>query len=172
MKEHPIPRDGAWDDVSGESFLRLLLSMPIEHASYNTVSLHVTGLEMRYPSCHSSQTCTPHVHFLIQGPFNLRIEINSSTRSKMPYYTRNALQISLRDRCCFWSCCRLRTGPCCYYTYVNEDQMRGLHLQGRSSVYSTNRGCGVDPRNIAQRIMEVRSRQILSLHTLCKIVTL
>lgn len=38
MKDHPIPRDGAWDDVSGESFLRLLLSMPIEHASYNTVS--------------------------------------------------------------------------------------------------------------------------------------
>ena len=26
-------------------------------------------------------------------------------------------------------------------------------LQGRD--YSTNRGCGVDPRNIAQRIMEV-----------------
>lgn len=37
MKDHPIPRDGAWDDVSGESFLRLLLSMPIEHASYTTV---------------------------------------------------------------------------------------------------------------------------------------
>lgn len=40
MKDHPIPRDGAWDDVSGESFLRLLLSMPIEHATYTTVSSH------------------------------------------------------------------------------------------------------------------------------------
>ena len=33
-KENPIPRDGAWDDVSGETFLRTLLSMPIEHASW------------------------------------------------------------------------------------------------------------------------------------------
>ena len=30
-------QDGAWDDVSGETFLRELLSMPIEHAGYNMV---------------------------------------------------------------------------------------------------------------------------------------
>lgn len=62
-KNHPIPRDGAWDDVSGESFLRLLLSMPIEHASYTS---------------------------------------------------------------------------------------------GKTAMYSCNAGCGVDPRNIAQRIMDIR----------------
>jgi hypothetical protein len=27
---------GTWDDVSGESFLRKLLSMPIEAATFNT----------------------------------------------------------------------------------------------------------------------------------------
>ena len=32
-----IVQDGAWDDVSGETFLRELLSMPIEHAGYNMV---------------------------------------------------------------------------------------------------------------------------------------
>ncbi|GIL88708.1 hypothetical protein Vretimale_17286 [Volvox reticuliferus] len=33
IKEHPIPRDGNWDDVSGDTFLRTLLSMPIEEAT-------------------------------------------------------------------------------------------------------------------------------------------
>ena len=30
-------QDGAWDDVSGETFLRKLLSMPIEAAKWKTV---------------------------------------------------------------------------------------------------------------------------------------
>ncbi|KAG2451845.1 hypothetical protein HYH02_003621 [Chlamydomonas schloesseri] len=33
IKDNPIPRDGNWDDVSGDSFLRKLLSMPMEEAS-------------------------------------------------------------------------------------------------------------------------------------------
>ncbi|KAF8055112.1 PTC52 [Scenedesmus sp. PABB004] len=35
-KDNPIPRNGNWDEVSGEAFLRKLLSMPIEEAKYNT----------------------------------------------------------------------------------------------------------------------------------------
>ncbi|GBF89866.1 hypothetical protein Rsub_02570 [Raphidocelis subcapitata] len=35
-KENPIPKVGSWDDVSGEAFLRKLLSMPIEEASFRT----------------------------------------------------------------------------------------------------------------------------------------
>ena len=31
-------QSGAWDDVSGETFLRNLLSMPLEHAKWTTVS--------------------------------------------------------------------------------------------------------------------------------------
>ena len=31
-------QSGGWDDVSGETFLRNLLSMPLEHAKWNTVS--------------------------------------------------------------------------------------------------------------------------------------
>lgn len=31
-------QSGSWDEVSGEAFLRKLLSMPIEEAKYNTVS--------------------------------------------------------------------------------------------------------------------------------------
>jgi hypothetical protein len=34
------PQQGSWDEVSGEAFLRKLLSMPIEEAKYNTVSRH------------------------------------------------------------------------------------------------------------------------------------
>lgn len=36
MKHNPIPRDGAWDDVSGETFLRKLLSMQVDEAKYDT----------------------------------------------------------------------------------------------------------------------------------------
>eukprot|EP00879_Flechtneria_rotunda_P002039 GHRR01002217.1.p1 GENE.GHRR01002217.1~~GHRR01002217.1.p1 ORF type:complete len:556 (+),score=221.04 GHRR01002217.1:104-1771(+) len=35
-KENPIPKHGSWDEVSGEAFLRKLLSMPIEEAKFNT----------------------------------------------------------------------------------------------------------------------------------------
>lgn len=35
LAAHPIPRDGAWDDVSGESFLRTLLGMPVQEAKYS-----------------------------------------------------------------------------------------------------------------------------------------
>jgi hypothetical protein len=65
MKDNPIPRDGAWDDVSGENFLRKLLSMPIEGARWDL---------------------------------------------------------------------------------------------GRDPIYDHTPGCGVDPRNIAQRIMEIRTQ--------------
>ena len=34
MKTHKIPRDGNWDDVSGETFLRELLSMPMEETRW------------------------------------------------------------------------------------------------------------------------------------------
>ena len=30
-----------------------------------------------------------------------------------------------------------------------------INVQGRGEMYDCNPGCGVDPRNIAQRIMEV-----------------
>lgn len=30
-------------------------------------------------------------------------------------------------------------------------------MQGRAAMYTSNRGCGVDPRSLAQRIMEVNS---------------
>ncbi|KAL3142311.1 hypothetical protein ABBQ38_002652 [Trebouxia sp. C0009 RCD-2024] len=36
MQRNPIPRSGGWDDVSGETFLRNLLSMPLEHAKWTT----------------------------------------------------------------------------------------------------------------------------------------
>lgn len=36
MQKYPIPRSGAWDDVSGETFLRNLLSMPLELAKWTT----------------------------------------------------------------------------------------------------------------------------------------
>jgi len=36
LKENPIPRNGDWDDVSGETFLRTLLSMPVEVAKFET----------------------------------------------------------------------------------------------------------------------------------------
>lgn len=35
LEENPIPRDGNWDDVSGEAFLRKLLSMPMETAKFD-----------------------------------------------------------------------------------------------------------------------------------------
>ncbi|WIA39874.1 hypothetical protein OEZ86_013318 [Tetradesmus obliquus] len=35
-KQNPIPKDGSWDEISGEAFLRKLLAMPIEEAKYNT----------------------------------------------------------------------------------------------------------------------------------------
>jgi len=33
-----LVQNGSWDEVSGEAFLRKLLSMPIEEAKFNTVS--------------------------------------------------------------------------------------------------------------------------------------
>ena len=32
-----LPQTGAWDDVSGETFLRTLLSMPVQAAKFRTV---------------------------------------------------------------------------------------------------------------------------------------
>lgn len=34
-KANPIPRDGSWDDVSGTTFLRRLLSLPVSGARYD-----------------------------------------------------------------------------------------------------------------------------------------
>ena len=34
LKEHEIPRDGNWDDVSGETFLREMLMTPIEETRW------------------------------------------------------------------------------------------------------------------------------------------
>lgn len=34
LKENEIPREGNWDDISGETFLRTLLSMQIEETSW------------------------------------------------------------------------------------------------------------------------------------------
>lgn len=34
LKEHEIPRDGSWDDVSGETFLREMLMTPIEETRW------------------------------------------------------------------------------------------------------------------------------------------
>lgn len=34
LKENEIPREGNWDDISGETFLRTLLSMNIEETSW------------------------------------------------------------------------------------------------------------------------------------------
>ena len=34
-RSNEIPRDGAWEDVSGQTFLRNLLSMPIGEAKYD-----------------------------------------------------------------------------------------------------------------------------------------
>ena len=31
----PIPRDGSWDDVSGTTFLRTMLALPISDAAYD-----------------------------------------------------------------------------------------------------------------------------------------
>lgn len=45
-------QDGSWDEISGEAFLRKLLSMPIEEAKYNTVSAHA-------PLHQHSQQLTP-----------------------------------------------------------------------------------------------------------------
>eukprot|EP00884_Botryococcus_braunii_P000401 jgi/Botrbrau1/10361/Bobra.0321s0035.1 len=36
MDENPIPKQGRWDDVSGETFLRTLLSMPVSSAKFET----------------------------------------------------------------------------------------------------------------------------------------
>lgn len=36
IAQYPIPRDGTWDDVSGETFLRTLLTMPVQPAKFMT----------------------------------------------------------------------------------------------------------------------------------------
>lgn len=38
-------QSGAWDDVSGETFLRNLLSMPLEHAKWTTVSPLISSID-------------------------------------------------------------------------------------------------------------------------------
>lgn len=35
LAAHPIPREGSWDDVCGETFLRTLLGMPVQEAKYS-----------------------------------------------------------------------------------------------------------------------------------------
>lgn len=35
MKAHPIPQEGHWEDVCGDTFLRKLLSMPVEETRWN-----------------------------------------------------------------------------------------------------------------------------------------
>ena len=36
MRDNPIPSDGGWDDVSGETFLRTMLALPIGPAKFET----------------------------------------------------------------------------------------------------------------------------------------
>lgn len=40
-RAHPIPRDGAWDDVSGTTFLRTLLALPVMDARYDVGREHL-----------------------------------------------------------------------------------------------------------------------------------
>ena len=42
-----------------------------------------------------------------------------------------------------------------------------LEMQGRAAMYTTNRGCGVDPRSLAQRIMEVCTGLAYSKREVC-----
>jgi hypothetical protein len=54
-------QDGSWDEISGEAFLRKLLSMPIEEAKYNTVSAQAV---------HTSTASNQHS----QQPFDLVLQ--------------------------------------------------------------------------------------------------
>ena len=45
-------QSGGWDDVSGETFLRNLLSMPLEHAKWTTVSPLISGVDNLLGSMH------------------------------------------------------------------------------------------------------------------------
>lgn len=77
IKENPIPQDGAWDDVSGDNFLRKLLSMPVEHASYNMVAL-----EPLMP-CMGAQATSSSITKLLKGMrLNFQDEQAWITRSK------------------------------------------------------------------------------------------
>ena len=88
-------QDGAWDDVSGETFLRKLLTMPIQEAKWNVVRA---------------------------SPGFMCEDMRHSCRTSSRYCANYDLK---------------------------------LHLQGREEMYDTVAGIGVDPRNIAQRIMDV-----------------
>lgn len=46
IHEHPIPRDGSWDDISGDTFLRGLLKTPPELATGNWVHILTNSHEL------------------------------------------------------------------------------------------------------------------------------
>jgi hypothetical protein len=57
-KANSIPKNGNWDDVSGETFLRKLLSMPIEEARYQNVRTRLHARKSSVERCYMSAGIT------------------------------------------------------------------------------------------------------------------
>jgi hypothetical protein len=61
-----VLQDGSWDEISGEDFLRKLLSMPIEEAKFNTVSTCLRSqqetVSLRVVRSSSSSSSDVYVH--------------------------------------------------------------------------------------------------------------
>lgn len=59
LKEHEIPRDGSWDDVSGETFLREMLMTPIEETRWGqqVVRLRSNYTRIDFIACKSCSLC-------------------------------------------------------------------------------------------------------------------
>lgn len=126
-RANEIPRDGAWEDVSGQTFLRTLLSMPIGPAKYDVG---------RPAMC--------------------------ASREWKQRWTESLVQVSSQPLP------RKETRFMSFFSFLSTFLSHSLThplfsppLLSLSSFKTPDdhvKGMGVDPRSMAQRIMDIRSQ--------------
>jgi hypothetical protein len=136
-------QEGSWDEVSGEAFLRRLLSMPVEEARVHSsvCGAYRGGGESWGGRPLGIQPRGIGVYLLLlHALFGLqpwdRCPPHPADAAKMPPSDAAALQ------------------ACLLAAFVLAPCM----VQGRESMFDLTSTCDVDPRNIAQRIMEIRTQ--------------
>lgn len=139
---HMHTQNGSWDEVSGEAFLRKLLSMPIEEAKFNTVSVCHTRAPLSSAAGVALSATAPPAAAHQHQPRS-----SSCHRAPEPRLSPQLLTL-----------CFALLAPTCIIIIICCCCCRRPTPQGRESLFDNGSTCGVDPRSIAQRIMDIRTQ--------------
>ena len=181
-------QNGSWDEVSGEAFLRKLLSMPISEAKFNTVSslpslsaaavgymreqqqeVAAAAVVLRglvQDTCRDTRAARTrqHQHWHMGFPA-LTLHVGCSCLCAVSFaagalnnYGLHTLSIDCVPTSLLPSGSTPAAPACADALHIRPLPSAVMCSQGRDSLFDNVRSCGVDPRSIAQRIMDIRTQ--------------